>query len=338
MSYSIISYHSLIDEEFRKFFDNRKILITGASGLLGSHFAGLFQEFNKDFSGNISLTLISKTGVYPFDFFQNTRSIKCDLESSDLSEDLEKQDIIIHCAGYGQPTKFQQHQLKTIHLNTSTSLQLTKLLEPNGSFLFLSSSEVYSGLNNPPFTEDRIGATNTDHPRSAYIESKRTGEAIVSALRRSRSDISAYSARLALAYGPGFKKGDGRVLNELIVRGIIEGSISLRDSGNSMRTYCYIFDAIRQCISILISGHHEIYNVGGLSRISIAELATMVARLLEVPLHIPLDQDNFLSDAPTDVWLDLSRIEAISGVSNYIDINRGLEDTIAWARKIYEKD
>lgn len=338
MSFSIISYQSLIDEEFRKFFENRRILITGASGLLGSHFAGLFQEFNQDFSGNTSLTLISKTGFYPFNLLRNTQSIKYDLESTDLSKVLEKQDIIIHCAGYGQPTKFQEHQLKTIHLNTSTSLQLTQLLEPNGSFLFLSSSEVYSGLKDPPFTENSIGTTNTDHPRAAYIESKRAGEAIVSALRRSQSDIRAYSARLALAYGPGFKRGDGRVLNELIVRGIIENSISLRDSGNSMRTYCYISDAIRQCISILIFGHHEIYNVGGNSRISVAELATVIARLLEVPLHIPLDQDSFLSDAPTDVWLDLSRIEAISDVSNYIDITRGLEDTIAWARKIYEKD
>jgi dTDP-glucose 4,6-dehydratase/UDP-glucuronate decarboxylase len=79
-------------------------------------------------------------------------------------------------------------------------------------------------------------------------------------------------------------------------------------------------------------GVKEVYNVGGKSRISIASLARAIGDVLNVPVKIPEDSENFLSDAPKDVWLDLSLIELLSGKTDYVPISEGLSRTISWIK------
>lgn len=242
-------------------------------------------------------------------------------------------DTVIHAAGYGQPSKFLNEKLKTIYLNTATTIDLSRLVKPNGSFLFISTSEVYSGLSNPPFRESQIGLTNTNHPRASYIESKRAGEAIVAALKSEFPSMIAASARLALAYGPGTKPGDSRALYELLAKGLVNGEIVLRDSGAAFRTYCFVSDSIEQCIAIIMKAEENIYNVGGKSRLTIVDLAKQIGAILDVPVRIPKATESFHSDAPNDVWLDLSKIEQLSGKTEYVDIQDGLKQTISWVKK-----
>lgn len=327
-----INYSKIIDQNFIEFFRGQRILISGASGLLGIHFTQLFQTFNRSFDGKTEITVISKTGVFPFVLDKRVHIIQQDLTVSPLPNNLGTFDTIIHGAGYGQPSKFLDERLKTIHLNTSTTMELSKLARPTGSFLFISTSELYSGLTNPPFRESQIGTTNTNHPRSSYIEAKRTGEAIIFAIKSEFPSMIASCARLALAYGPGTKPGDSRVLYELISNGLTDREIVLRDSGSAIRTYCFVSDAIEQCIAILMKARDHVYNVGGKSRLTVAELATEIGQIMEVPVIIPQDSEHFLTDAPSEVWLDLTKIENLSGKKEYVDMKDGLEQTISWIK------
>jgi UDP-glucuronate decarboxylase len=329
-------YKKIITPEFCAFFRGQRVLISGASGLLGMHFASLFQVFNRYFQGEMRLTLISKTGEFPFELSKYSEFLKMDLTQGINRDSMGVFDTVIHAAGYGQPSKFLSEKLKTIYLNTATTIDLSRLVKPNGSFLFISTSEVYSGLSNPPFRESQIGLTNTNHPRSSYIESKRAGEAIVAALKSEFPTMIAASARLALAYGPGTKPGDSRVLYELLVNGLMKGEIVLRDSGAAFRTYCFVSDAIEQCIAIIMKAKENIYNVGGRSRLSIGDLAEQIGAILDVPVRIPKVTKAFHSDAPDDVWLDLSKIEQLSGKTQYVDLQDGLKQTISWVKKYGE--
>jgi len=326
------NYSKIINQDFIEFFQGQRILISGASGLLGMHFTQLFQTFNGDFDGQTEITVISKTGIFPFDLNNKVQIIQQDLTESSLPNSLGTFDSIIHGAGYGQPSKFLNERLKTIYLNTSTTMELSKLAHPGGSFLFISTSELYSGLANPPFRESQIGTSNTNHPRSSYIESKRTGEAIISAVKSEFPSMVASCARLALAYGPGTKPGDSRVLYELISKGLTDKEIVLRDAGNAIRTYCFVSDAIEQCIAILMKANDHVYNVGGKSRLTVAELAIQIGQIMEVPVRIPKDSEQFLTDAPQEVWLDLTKIEELSGKKTYVDMKDGLEQTISWIK------
>ncbi|WP_347988032.1 NAD-dependent epimerase/dehydratase family protein [Methylomonas sp. AM2-LC] len=314
----------------------KSILLTGASGLLGTYFLASLSELARQGFAPCSVTAVVYSEVSaslkPFLAFDGVRVIQGDLTDLNFVDGLGEFDFIIHAAGYGQPGRFMENQIKTLQLNTSTTLALFDRLASGGSFLFLSTSEVYSGLNNPPFREDQIGTTNTTHFRACYIEGKRSGEAICNAYRA--NGINANSARLALAYGPGTKPADRRVINSFIERGATQGKIILQDMGIAKRTYCYVSDAVEILWHILLLGREPIYNVGGFSRTTIAELAKKVGSNMNVPVEFPKDVQE-LGGAPEDVYLDMSLVQQEFKKTKYITLEEGLTRTIEWQKALY---
>jgi len=313
--------------------DSKNILITGATGLVGLNIISAlhcYQDSSKH--RKFSITALSYTEPNGsmkeiFDSF----GINClygDLSNSSFIDSLECFDCIIHSAGYGQPGKFLDDKLKTMAINTSATISLSKKLTHGGRFLFLSSSEIYSGCANKKHNEDDIGTTSPSYPRSIYIEGKRSGEAVVNSLRG--MGYRAVSARLALAYGPGVRPGDSRAMNQFIQKGI-KGEIDLLDSGSAIRTYGYISDIVTMLLNILIKSDKSEYNVGGKSVTSIKDLATKIGECLNSKVTIPQDEAS-LSGAPNIVELDLSRIEEEFGIVNYVSLDEGIKKTIDWIK------
>lgn len=241
-------------------------------------------------------------------------------------------DIVLHCAGFGQPAKFMKDPITTIEVNTKLTIDLLKSVKPGGTFLFCSSSEVYSGLRNWAADETDIGTTTPQHPRGAYIEGKRAGEAIVHAFRN--AGVNALSARIALAYGPGTKKHDTRVLNQFIEKALTLGKIELLDSGIATRTYGYIDDIAETLWNVVLHGREEVYNVGGYSATSIVDLAKQIGSLTGAEVAVP-ETSNSMVGAPLEVRMDLSRVEKEFGKSEYVSLEEGLKRTIEYQRGLY---
>lgn len=315
---------------------DKSILLTGASGLIGTYILACLYAYIRSSGAAINVTAITHNvpdGIQAeLMALLGACVIQTDLGKQCALAGLPKHDFIIHAAGYGQPIKFMANQVTTLQLNTIGTFSLFDHLSTGGRLLFISSSEVYSGLASVSPREDQIGTTNTTHPRACYIEGKRTGEAICNAYRN--VGVTASSARLALAYGPGTKPGDHRVLNSFIQRGICEGRIDLQDSGAAMRTYCYIADATEMLLNILLYGTKPVYNVGGNSRTSIAGLARLIGKQLGVEVTIP-DQESVLSGAPMDVTLDLTAITAEFQKKIFVTLDEGLSRTIEWQGLLY---
>src|SRR3990167_5679045 len=276
----------------------KKLLLTGSTGLLGTNLL-------KKLPIGIMATFWEKNEPLPNEFF----------------------DYIIHAAGYGQPAKFMSNELATIDVNTTLTIELLKRLRGDGKFLFISTSEIYSGAK-PPYTEDQIGTTSPTHPRACYIESKRCGEAICLAYRRLGYDVKI--ARLSLSYG-GAKKGDSRVLNQFIERALTEKKIQLLDRGEAKRTYIYVEDAVKILWDILLKGREPIYNVGGISKTTIAELAHKIGKLTGAEVILG---DKGLDGAPEDVSMDISKIIKEFGEREFIDLDEGLKRTIKWTKDL----
>jgi UDP-glucuronate decarboxylase len=313
----------------------KSVLVTGASGLIGTYLLACVNNTSNDFLSSTDLygvvhhdtpdhykRLFGSAGIY---------SIQGDLTDPAFQKTLPNADYIIHAAGYAQPGRFMEDPVKTIELNTTVTISLLNKLNPGGKFLYVSSSEVYSGLTRVPYTEADIGTTNTNHSRSCYIESKRCGEAICNAYRE--MGVQAKSARLALAYGPGTRIGDKRVLNAFVEKAF-GGSITLRDQGEAKRTYCYVADAVEIMWSILLTGKKGIYNVGGESRTTIGDLAIQIGEIIGVPVLFP-EQDEDVEGAPDDVLLDMSLVRHEFRKERYVPMTDGLERTIEWQRALY---
>jgi nucleoside-diphosphate-sugar epimerase len=317
------------------FLNGKTVLITGSTGLIGNYLTAFFKSYRNQTGLNFKLVLtaFNEPEKYYLDLFDSTKDVFLagDLSEINFSSSLPSADLIIHAAGYGQPGKFMDDQLKTLKLNTVVTLNLFEKLLAGGRFLFISSSEVYNGSPNIPYKEDDIGRTNTNNFRYCYIEGKRGGEAICFA--HSQKGIEARVARLSLAYGPGTKKTDQRVLNNFIAKGLA-GSISLLDYGLANRTYCYVTDAVEIMLDIITKGQDLIYNVGGESKTTIGNLAKKIGSMINVPVIFP-DQANPLGGAPDDVSLDLDKIKAHFNKNSFVGLDEGLSNTIEWQRILY---
>jgi UDP-glucuronate decarboxylase len=320
--------------------EGKSILVTGSSGIIGLYILYSLYLFKKRFHIPIEVTGVVYNELPSYlEFLKQSgfKFMRGNLADASFSAKLPNADIIVHAATYGQPGQYLIDKIGTLRLNTSLTLDLLEKVNSGGSFLFMSSSSVYIGLTHVPFNENEIGISNTNHYRSCYIEGKRCGEAICEAYKD--KGINAKSVRLSLAYGPGTKIDDKRVLYDFIRKGLTSGEIRLLDSGRAKRTYCFISDAVSMILNILIFGKESIYNVGGVSDTTIAEIGKMIGEKLDVPVIIPKDsEDSIISKgAPIDDKLDLGRYVGEFGDVNFISLDEGLDRTIRWQKEIFKR-
>ena len=313
--------------------EGKRVLIFGASGIIGLHLAGVFSKL---ISNGMQFSLF---GTYRqnFEFLERycPNLIPLRFDSSEepmFSGGNVKYDIIFFAIGYGQPGKFLSEPIETIKLNSEILLKAFSLLAKDGILAYFSSSEVYSGSHQLPHSEKDIGTTTPEHVRAPYIESKKIGETICYAMSKSR-EVRSRILRVSLIYGPGTRLSDQRVLNELIKKASEFGEIQLLDSGHSTRAYLYISDAISMILRSTFFGKHDCYNIGGSEITSIRHLAERIADYLQVNLTIPKPSGAVSSNSPETVILDCSRYEEEFEIPDFTDLSEGLRRTILWQKK-----
>ncbi len=315
---------------------DKTILVTGASGLLGTYFLATLAHLKQH---GVPLNAIAQVRSIPAphtaEIIMRGGFQLAQVNVADHAEcsSLPPADVIIHSAGYAQPAIFMANPAATFQVNTAATATLLQKLKPGGAFLYLSSSEVYSGLKKSLVNESEIGTTTPLHPRACYIEGKRGGETICNAFRS--QGVRAVSARLALAYGSGTRKGDKRAMNSFIEKALCSGRIDLMDAGKAIRTYCYVSDAVELMWQAALHGTQPVYNIGGHSTVTIAELAVLVGKITGVPVSFPATQSE-VAGAPEEVRLDLTRIQKEFNKAEFVGLQAGLEATIGWQRELYQ--
>jgi len=240
-------------------------------------------------------------------------------------------DYIIHAAGYASPSRFMADPMATIAVNTVGLMELIADMKPGARLLFLSSSEVYSGLAKHAYTEDDIGTTTPEHPRAAYIEGKRCGEAICHAARAAGKDV--VIARVSSVYGPGFRRDDTRVLPQFIRMAVEDEHVAPKGGGTDVRGWLYLGDCVDMLLTILERGTQVVYNVGGTEECSIVELARKVAEQHECSYQMPRCVGD--ASAPPRVKLDMSRYNREFGAPKLTTLDEGIALTLDWYKRTY---
>lgn len=283
-----------------------KCLILGAYGLVGSNICKVLER------------------DYP-----DVEVTKIKFDEHKMCTDRDTYDFCVYAAGYGQPLKFIEAKESTIDIHCGFPLKMAlRGLKKDGKFLYISSSEIYSGAPSP-HKETDIGTTTPQHPRACYIEGKRCGEAICMAYKEQGYDVKI--ARLALAYGPGTKKGDTRVINQFIEQALTTGKIQMKDKGEAWRTYCYVEDVAEMMLDILFKGKDVVYNVGGDTRVTIDSLARAIATITDSTVHHGTES---LVGAPDDVRLDMTHT-LTEFPKTFTSLLTGLSKTINYQKELY---
>jgi nucleoside-diphosphate-sugar epimerase len=194
-------------------------------------------------------------------------------------------DYVVHTASVTASKQMVSHPIETILTAVDGTVNALERAAIGGArFLYVSSMEVYGsvdppvGGSAPPVTEDMLGRIDLANVRSGYPESKRLCELLCASYGSERG-LDYRVARLAQVFGAGVPASDGRVFAQF-ARSAMEGrDIVLHTTGASEGNYCYVRDAVKGLLSILLKGETGgAYNVvNEASHTTIAGMARMVA-------------------------------------------------------------
>lgn len=285
-----------------KSFENKTVLVTGASGLLGSQAVKAFLCCNRIYNTNIKVVAFCRNA-------QNAQKAFGDLICrnnfkivfGDITEPLNFDghiDFIMHAAGVtGNSKNHVVHPTVTINtavLGTHNVLELAKKSKISG-MVYFSSWEIYGITDSEKdcIYENDYGYMDIMEVRRCHGESKRLCENMCLAYS-SEFGVPVSIGRIPLTFGPGVRKTDNRVFAQFARSIINKQDIVLKTTGETLRNHCYTRDALWALVLIMVNGARgEAYNiVNPDTAMSIIDMAKMVANLFEdskVNVRVELD-------------------------------------------------
>jgi UDP-glucuronate decarboxylase len=314
--------------------EGKMVVISGASGLIGTTLlASLAVARQAGIRFGLTLLLRSEPVGEVAALAQLCGAEFIFGELSRASESLGRRaDVLVHAAGTSAPLEFMKKPLETLAIGVCATLGLLGTIAPGGRFLFLSSTEVYSGLEGRAATEADVGTTTPQHPRASYIEAKRAGETACVGARA--EGVNAVAARVGMTYGPGTRPADTRVINQLIEQALCTGRIELLDGGDGVRTPCYVADTAGLLWKAVLTGREALYNIAGPYEITVRDVGRRICELTDAELILP-QSPTTICGAPRAVRIDVSRATQEFEKSDWVSIEEGLSRTLAWQRLLY---
>lgn len=280
-------------------FEHKTVMITGATGLIGSALCFALLEWNHTHDGHIAVLAVARNRAKCEKLFADHFQYGLKIIEADITQ-FDAQDMgihyIIHCANPTSSSDFVRKPVevvKTAILGTANMLELARC-NPIEGFVYLSSMEVYG----TPHTDETITET---HPsdldalqvRNSYPESKRMCENLC-ADYASEYQVPAKIVRLTQTFGPGVTYQDGRIFAEFARCVIEQRDIILRTKGETKRCYLYTGDAVTAILSVLLKGENgQAYNAANEETYcSIYEMAQMVSEIADPPIHVRIQEED----------------------------------------------
>ncbi len=298
---------------------DRSILISGATGMIGSYLIDLLMYKNKSHGLNCRVYAISRreenarARFAPYwdreDFQYFSRDINQTLTLPSLQAD-----YVIHGASNTHPVAYATDPIGTILTNITGTAHLLDLASLIGCrrFVFLSSVEIY-GENNTPglrFREGDCGYIDCNTMRAGYPESKRAGESLCQAYIHQKN-MDAVIPRLSRVYGPTMLSSDSKALAQFLKKGAAREDIVLKSKGDQYYSYIYVGDAVSAILWTMLLGENgQAYNIADpTSDITLKDLAALIAGYAgtKVIYEIPDSVENAGYSKATRAVLDGTR-------------------------------
>jgi len=220
----------------------KTILITGASGFLGSHLCDRFIHEGFSVIGMDNFITGDKKNISHLDNHSNFRFIEHDVtEFIKIDGDL---DYILHFASPASPIDYLKIPIQTLKVGSLGTHNLLGLAKAKRArILVASTSEVYGDPLVHPQPESYFGNVNSIGPRGVYDEAKRFQESITMAYHRFHG-LDVRIVRIFNTYGPRMRLNDGRVIPAFMGQVLRGEDLTVFGDGLQTRSFCYVDDQV----------------------------------------------------------------------------------------------
>ncbi|MDB8553981.1 NAD-dependent epimerase/dehydratase family protein [Turicibacter sanguinis] len=318
---------------------DKTIMISGATGLIGSFLIDVLMYRNNNFQDNCKIIALGRdikkahSRYYKYwdsNFFE---FLEQDIVNP-ITKIKDEIHFIFHAASNTHPKAYSKDPIGTMTTNIIGTYNLLEYAAKYNieKFIFASTVEIY-GENRGDielFDENYCGYINCNTLRAGYPESKRAGEALCQAYIESKK-VNIVIPRLARTYGPTMLASDSKAVSQFIKKGIRKENIILKSEGHQLYSYTYVADAVSAILLILFEGEcGSAYNVADeKSDIMLKDLAKLIADYVETDViyELPDQAEKKGYSTATQALMSGEKIKNIGWTAKY-DIKAGIERTI----------
>lgn len=309
---------------------NKRVLVTGGAGFLGSHLCERLLESGAEVLCVDNYFTGSKSNIQHL-----LNNPMFELMRHDVTFPLYVEvDEIYNLACPASPIHYQHDPVQTTKTSVHGAINMLGLAKRvRAKILQASTSEVYGDPEVHPQQEQYWGHVNPIGIRSCYDEGKRCAETLFfDYFRQHQLEIKVM--RIFNTYGPRMHPDDGRVVSNFIVQALHNRDITIYGDGSQTRSFCYVDDLVAGMLAFMNTGPDITgpINVGNPNEFTILQLAETVKRLTNSSSEIALKP--LPVDDPKQRQPDISLAQQQLGWQPTVELEQGLVKTIDYFSKL----
>ena len=312
-----------------------RYLVTGGSGFIGSHLIEALVKRGDSVSAIDNLSTGNNQLSSNIDFFQGSI-----FDQDLMSKLISNSDYVLHLAAAVGVLNIVNKPLESLMTNIKGTEIILELCEKyNKPILITSTSEVYGKNNTVPLSEDSDRVLGSPLlSRWSYSEAKAVDESMAYFYYQEKG-LEVRIVRLFNTVGPRQVGHYGMVVPRFINAALKNEQLSVYGSGDQIRCFCHVDDAVRALLSVIDSDKAigQVFNIGNNQQISIMELAKKVIELTESSSTIekisyekayPAGFEDMQRRVP-----DISKIKQVLGWTPEINLDQIIKDIAAFNSK-----
>ena len=321
-----------------------RIVVSGATGMIGKFLIDVLLYKNKQDKLGCTVYALGRSrekaerrlgnGLHTGEVVFS----QCDINDAVVCG-VPRADYVLHLASETHPVAYAIDPIGTITANVIGTNRLLEYAVGHNCrrFVFASSVEIYGENRGDTdlFDEAYCGYIDCNTLRAGYPESKRTGEALCQAYRKS-CGMDIVIPRLSRTFGPTVLPTDTKAISQFIGKAVAGENIILKSAGMQFYSYSYVADAVSGILCCLLQGEDgEAYNVACDScNISLKDLAALCADFAgkQVIFERPDENESAGYSKATRAVLNSAKLAALGWKPMY-DIKQGIERTICALRE-----
>ncbi len=305
---------------------NKKILITGGAGFIGSHLT------NRLLTEGAKVSVIVKYNSIIdcprlVKIWDKVDIIEADLRNTDSVGEMKKMnfDVAFHLAAYNHVGDSFKHVLENVNSNLVSTINLLNHGPKIKKVIHMGTSEIYGLQRKLPFD-----IKEKPNPMSPYAVTK-FGSELFSILKAKSSKLDLLCVRPFNTFGP--FQSEKAIIPEIIIKCLLDREIKTT-GGKQTREFNYIDNIIDGILYLnkKVKNSFEPINIGSNQPISIKNLVKKIHSFTGSQSKLKIGS---LKYRPNEIWKMQANNKFITsrGWKPKTSFDKGLKDTITWYKK-----